>query len=839
LGKSLGPYRLVERIGEGGFGAVYRAEQDRPVRRTVALKILKRGMDSDQVIARFEAERQALAMMEHPNVARVFDAGQTDDASGARPYFVMELVSGKPITEYCNDHALNCRQRLELFISVCHAVQHAHQKGIIHRDLKPSNMMVTEVDGMAVPKIIDFGIAKAIATPIAGPAAIVTQKLELLGTPQYMSPEQIDDAGKAIDTRSDIYSLGVVLYELLTGATPLVMPDQQEISYTRVQSMIRECIVERPSTRVLKDGHASASLRMSADTAAISKRLRGDLDWILLKALESDRDRRYASASALSEDIQRHLENQPVLAGPPSSWYRIGKFARRHRVAVTAAALVALAVLGGVTATGLAMLRAQDAADEAMSINSFMREVLSSPNPDRQGADVKLVTVLDEASRRATTQFANHPNLEAEVRELLGLVYAKLWRMDSAIAEHQRAIDLRRMTLGPDDRKTVTGEITLARTISSVRRANEMEPMLTELLPRVRRIFGARSVQAAVVESLAGRVHLYRGRIEQANQALQATYAWVSAEFEATSEVNSLVLQSVIDAMLAQLPQLDYDSPEGVAVLRKAYELLMQLRDIEASRSGANSLATLNAEARLASIALDLRYIDETIARCQSILDRSAGMISECHSVRTDTMLSMANAKRMHGEVDQAADWIMKRLDCLRATVSENAIALLGSLSDALPYLEYSRRWEEGEAIARQLQIRFAKFDKSLGPMVFGPDIYLARFLTLQNRMEEARPIFERWLKDEQSLDVSHNRARLHLFYGGYLIKLRRFEEAEGHLTHATKLMEDHRSTWRQHPDDIYLEFISLYEAWNKPEKAEEYGRLRGEVIIPAKSHGT
>lgn len=338
-GQMIGRYKLLQHIGEGGFGAVWMAEQKRPVKRRVALKVIKLGMDTKQVIARFEAERQALAMMDHPNIAKVFDAGCTDTG---RPYFVMELVRGVPIVEYCDTEKLDTRGRLGLFTRVCQAIQHAHQKGIIHRDIKPSNVLVTMHDGEPVPKVIDFGIAKATNTELTA-RTLFTEHRQMVGTPAYMSPEQAEMSGLDIDTRADIYSLGVLLYELLTGTTPFSVDDLLSKGFAEMMRIIREDEPHKPSTRLATLGPDATQTaeRRRADVRRLGLSLRGDLDWIVMKCLEKDRTRRYETANGLAEDIRRHLTDEPVVAGPPAAGYRLGKFIKRNRGPVLAGGSIA------------------------------------------------------------------------------------------------------------------------------------------------------------------------------------------------------------------------------------------------------------------------------------------------------------------------------------------------------------------------------------------------------------------------------------------------------------------------------------------------------------------
>jgi eukaryotic-like serine/threonine-protein kinase len=372
VGAAIGPYKLMEQIGEGGFGLVFVAEQQTPVKRRVALKVIKPGMDTRDVIARFEAERQALALMDHPNIARVLDAGATDSG---RPYFVMELVHGIPITDYCDRNQLTLRERLELFVSVCQAVQHAHQKGIIHRDLKPSNVLVTSHDSRPMVKVIDFGVAKALHQPLTD-KTIYTRFAQMIGTPLYMSPEQAEMSGQDIDTRSDIYSLGVLLYELLTGTTPFDKKRLAQVAYDELIRIFREEEPPKPSTRLSRSTESLPAIAAQRKTepARLSRMFRGDLDWITMKALEKDRTRRYETANGLARDVERYLHDEPVEACPPTTGYRLRKLARRYRVALTTMIAFAAVLIAAVIVSTWSAVRANLAKQESLRAEVAERE---------------------------------------------------------------------------------------------------------------------------------------------------------------------------------------------------------------------------------------------------------------------------------------------------------------------------------------------------------------------------------------------------------------------------------------------------------------------------------
>jgi serine/threonine protein kinase/tetratricopeptide (TPR) repeat protein len=462
-GTLIGPYKLLEQIGEGGMGLVFMARQQEPVKRNVALKVVKPGMDSRQVIARFEAERQALALMDHLNIARVLDAGSTESG---RPYFVMDLVKGIPITDYCDRERLSIRERLDLFIPVCQAVQHAHQKGVIHRDIKPSNVLVTLHDGTPVPKVIDFGVAKAIHRELTQ-ETLVTGFAQVIGTPLYMSPEQVAMSGLDVDTRADIYSLGVLLYELLTGTTPVERQRLREAAYDDIRRIICAEEPTRPSAKVSTLGKEAAPVfeNRRSDPKRLSALIHGDLDWIVMKALEKDRTRRYETANDLASDIRRHLNNEPVAARPPSALYRLTKFARRNKTALLTAAAVALALVVGLVISTRQAVRATRAerlaqeesqrsrteAGRANAVVSLLLAMLDSANPDdAKGTDYTVRELLDEFSRGLDGQLEDQPEVEATIRATIGNAYRRLALPEQAEPHLKAALDLRRRVFGDE-----------------------------------------------------------------------------------------------------------------------------------------------------------------------------------------------------------------------------------------------------------------------------------------------------------------------------------------------------------------------------------------------------
>jgi eukaryotic-like serine/threonine-protein kinase len=556
-GTAIGPYHLLQRIGEGGMGEVWLADQRQPVRRRVALKLIKAGMDTREVVARFESERQALALMDHPAIAKVFDAGSTPEG---RPYFVMEYVAGIPITDYCDKHKLSPRQRLELFILVCEGVQHAHQKAIIHRDLKPSNILVTEVDGKPVPRIIDFGVAKATSQRLSA-GTMYTRVGSIIGTLGYMSPEQADSAGEDIDTRTDVYSLGVVLYELLVGALPF---DFNKLAYDEILRRLREEDAPRPSTklRTLGGGSAITAQNRGADLPTLTRQLRGDADAIALKALEKDRARRYATPSELAADIGRYLRNEPVQARPASTGYRVRKYVRRHRVGVAVAGAGVLLLVGFAIAQAFELRRITRERDRADRITEFMTGMFKVSNPsEARGATVTAREILDKASRQIGTDLNNDPGLQAQLMQTMAQTYSGMGLYGRAQALTERALSIQRPLLGERDRTTLETESYLAQLIRAQGHFSEAEKLLQATLGVQRKVLGPNDPDTLASMDRLGYVFSNEARHAEAERLFRQT---LNAERRVLGGNNPQTLTTMNELAETLTPQGRYAEADKV-----------------------------------------------------------------------------------------------------------------------------------------------------------------------------------------------------------------------------------------------------------------------------------
>jgi eukaryotic-like serine/threonine-protein kinase len=516
----IGPYRVLKVLGKGGMGSVYLVEQTEPIKRRAALKLIRSPFADREMLLRFQAERQALARMNHPHIAQVFEAGSTPEGY---PYLVMEYVPGLPITAYCDRHRLHLRQRLELLIAVCGGVQHAHQKGIIHRDLKPSNILVMEEHGTPIPKIIDFGIAKALDHQSLTDGTLYTGE-RLLGTPAYMSPEvvEVQEGGLDIDTRADVYSLGVLLYELLVGVQPFGGKN-----FVQVIRSITEEEPQKPSTKLLtldETTRTELASHRALEAGAVTRPLRGDLDWITMKAIARDRTERYDSAAELAADLGRHLRNEPVLAGPPSAAYRVGKFVRRHRAGVAAAALVLLALLAGIAGTTLEARRANREAERAnreaevaRQVSDFLVQLFEVSDPDRaRGNTVTARELLDHGAARVANELGDQPRVQARLMDTIGTVYGQLGLYEEALPLVEEGLEIRRRALGEDHEDLADSLFHLAGLHTARGDYDQAEGLLQQSLALRAAALGPDHPEVAAVLNRLFEVYRLRGEPERA-----------------------------------------------------------------------------------------------------------------------------------------------------------------------------------------------------------------------------------------------------------------------------------------------------------------------------------
>ena len=725
----IGPYRLLELIGEGGMGDVWLAEQKEPVRRRVALKLIKAGMDTREVVARFESERQALALMDHPAIAKVFDAGSTPEG---RPYFVMEYVAGTPITTYCDRHKLTMRQRMELFIRVCEGVQHAHQKAIIHRDLKPSNILVSEVDGKPMPRIIDFGLAKATSQRLTD-RSMYTRAGAVLGTLEYMSPEQAGSAGEDIDTRTDVYSLGVVLYQLLTGELPL---DLKKLAYEETMRRLREQDVPRPSSRILTQGADSAitAQNRGTDPPSLTRQLRGDPDAVVLKALEKDRKRRYGSPSELAADLGRYLRNEPVSAHPPSAGYRARKYICRHRLGVAMAAAAVLLLAGSAIMEAIQLgriSRERDRADRerdrANHITDFMTNMFKVSDPSEAlGNTVTAREILDKASNDIDTGLKNDPELQAKLMYTMATTYQGLGLYPRAQSLLEHALEIQRGVLGPENQDTLRSMNSLGNVLNNEGRYAQAEKLHRETLSIRRRVLGPESQDTlSSMNSLANDLWS-EGHYPEAEKLYRETLS-IRRRVLGPENPGTLTVMS----NLANTLWREGDSAEAEKLYREAL-------DISRRVSGPENPHTLNFINNLANLMDQSGRYAEAEQLNRQALDIRRRVLGPDHQDTLVSMNGLAAAMDDEGRHAEAEKLYRQVLDIRRRALGPNHPDTLRSMNDLANVLNHEGRYVEAEKLGRQAL--------DLRRRVLGPDhpetanstYTLACIMARQNRRNEA-----------------------------------------------------------------------------------------------------
>ena len=742
----IGPYRLREVLGEGGFGMVYLAEQAEPMRREVALKVIKPGMDSWEIIRRFEGERQALARMDHPNIAGVLDAGTT---AGGLPYFVMELVRGVPITAYCDARGLGVRERLELFRPVCLAVHHAHQKAILHRDLKPSNLLVMEVDGKPVAKVIDFGIAKALDGASAEVERSVHRTREglVVGTPQYMSPEQAG-ATRDLDTRSDIYALGVILCELLVGSTPLSGEVVRQLSFDEVLRQVREGEVRRPSTALLPAGEAREVLarRRGTTGARLAAAVQGELDWIMLRCLEKERERRYDSARSLADDLGRFLLDEPVAAGPPSRTYQARKFLRRHRGAVAAGGAV-LAVLAGGVAASLwqaqqaklardkaegerqnavtALQREREARMEAEQLVLFFSSVFRSPDPGQDGRSITVVEALGNAGRRMDKEFSGMGWYRAKLQAALGRTYQVLGVMPEAIGLQEKARDYYVGEVGGKHPEALAAMQDLAISYYEVGRRAEALTSREAVLAGRRQVLGEGHTETLDAMNQLAVSYYGAGRQEEARALREEV---LQRRLEMDGRGSESVLRAIYN-----LAKSYFDVGRFEEALRMREEVLAGRRAL----LGAGHMDTLAAMGELGrSYAAAGRWA-EALRMAEAVLKGRREELGPKHHSTLSAMAAVAGAWHDKGDWDEALrlrEEVVARSQEVLGAEHPDTLGAMMNLS-----ISYFFAGRQGECVAIREKV-LALRSKVLGaehPVTLGSMAVLAMTYATGGRLEE------------------------------------------------------------------------------------------------------
>ncbi len=862
-GGQIGRYKLLQLMGEGGFGSVWMAEQREPVRRTVALKIIKLGMDTQQVIARFEAERQALAMMDHPNIARVLDAGATDTG---RPYFVMELCKGDPIVEYSDKNDLSIEQRLELFAQVCTAVQHAHTKGIIHRDLKPSNILVNAVDGRPGPKVIDFGIAKATSAQLTD-KTLHTEYRQLIGTPEYMSPEQAEGS-LDIDTRTDVYSLGVLLYELLTGTTPLEGNTLRSANFSDIPRIIREVEPPRPSTRL----NATRAARAPRDrgphappgrVARHGRVVRRELDWIVMKAMEKDRARRYDSASEFASDLRRYLKDEPVLAAPPGAAYRIKKFMVRHKVGVTAAALVALALALGIVATTVSLFRAVRAerlavseartSDEALRFLVGLFEVVDPS--EARGNTVTAREILDKGAARIDAELREQPEAQATLMATMGTVYRSLGLYKEAEPLLEKSLSQRRgLAAGPDPKvaQTLNDYATL---LVKKGEFDAAEPLYREALGIYHATLGEE--HASVAQTLNDLAYLLSQKGDYAaaeplyREALDMRRRLLGEDSKAVADTLHNLAMNLFDQGKAG---------DAVPPLRDALAMRRKLF----GRIHPDVAESLNS---LALVLYNLGQPSEAIPLFREALDVQKRLVGEVHPDVAMAMNNLAFILHDSGDLTAAESTYREVLAIQRKQLGEDHPDIAKVLNNLAAVLVDKGDRAGAEQTARESLAMYRRVHGAEHPDVAQGLNNLARWVQDRGDLVEAESMYREALAMRRKLlgDQHPSVAVSQTGLANLLVEARRFDEAmtlanearaactkafpEGHWRIAVAdgvvgaalsglgrfdqaeplLLSSFDALKKEKRAAIYLEdarrrLVGLYVAWDKPDSAAAFG---------------
>ena len=812
----VGPYRIIRVLGEGGMGTVYEAEQLEPFRRMVALKVIRRGMDSHEVLARFESERQALAVMDHPNIAKALDAGTTDEGL---PYFVMELVAGVPITEYCDRHELDVHHRLELFIAVCKGVQHAHQKGVIHRDLKPSNILVRVTDGKPVPTIIDFGIAKAVERRLTD-SAFKTELGVMVGTPVYMSPEQAGASKLDIDTRADIYSLGVVLYELVTGVLPF---DVQNITPGVFLStyVLGDKDVPTPSNRVAtlaEDTAAPAAQHRHTTPMGLRRTLRGDLDWIVLKAIERDRARRYETANALASDIERHLENKPVVARPPTLGYTAAKFIRRHRLAVTVAATAAVALMVMLAGIVRERNRAERERAKAQAISAFLQDMLQSADPWQGGSrQTTVAEALKAGVKKVNEGKIGDPLVTASIKRTIGSVYLGLGRIEDADTLIRAALAERIRRAGPGTEEAAESYVDLGNLYRQQGKFDSAAVMIERALATQRRLHGSTDTLVAATLLDLSDVYASQGDYGRADslgrEALRVLRAIYGDRHAALADAMGRIASAELSAN--KLRAADSTARAAIAMLRS-----LGLGKTPAAAPIINDLAISRAYQgdRVESMAL----MHEVVAM-------DSANFGSAHPDLAAHLENLGMVYSLAGFPDSNAAVLAQVLAMRQAVLGDDNPAIGRTLYN-LATADYLRKdYAAAEPLYEEAVARMRKVYGPEHPDVVWATASLGRNQYLIGRRAEAERNM-RW-----ALDVKDPNARIEgrpfTFIAPSMVSLlmddHRWAEAEPLALRVLAIRDSLADSLARVSAQ---QLVTLYEGWGKPDRAAKFREKAGQT---------
>ena len=778
IGQKVGNYKIIEMIGEGGMGIVYLAEQQGSIRRRVALKVIKPGMDSKRVLARFEAERQALALLDHPNIAQVYDAGTTVNG---RPYFVMEYVKGLPITEYCDYRMLRIEERLRLFQQVCQAVHHAHQKAIIHRDVKPSNILVTTQDDQPVPKIIDFGVAKAIAQPLTE-RTLYTEQGQLFGTPEYMSPEQADMATEDIDTRSDIYSLGVLLYVLLTGVLPFDSETYREGGIDHIRKVIRETDPKTPSTRLtsLGDEAEEVAQKRQTEVGTLARRLHKELEWIPLMAMRKDRTRRYRSASELSDDIQNYLKGAPLMAGPESTMYRVKKFVRRNAVLSAAVLATVVTLLFGLIATSVMYLRAEEALDkeararaDAQTIANFLtKDVLASAQEIR-GRDATVIDILNAAVEKINEgEFRDQPLIEAEICWELARTYSGYWHHRAAIPLYERVCQIRGEQLGEHAIRTLNNKFFLALSYVYAGQYKKAERLFNEIIALHRRHYPEIVGGLPRYMGCLSLVYKRMGRYEEAEQLIVEMWKFDEALWDPVWKREARPFQDHMADIYVYQGRYEEADQMYTEMMEKEYPL-----------HGDRVYTWMSMEGWPRLYITQGRYEEAENFLIKGVQSRQRELVSEAHPNTLIFINCLGVLRTKQKQYEEAEAIFEEVLEARKRRLGPDHPSTLETINDFGVLRREQKRYNEAESLLRQaLDAR-------------------------QNELGTDHPA---------CFESMHELAVLYKEQGDY-------DKSEPLLLKAIEGRRLKLGGQHPHTQESMKNLIDLYESWNKPDQASQW----------------